>query len=57
MVLFFRYRMSRDLFIRIMNVVEVHDDYFVQKRNAANVLALSCFQKITAAMRMLTYGL
>jgi len=48
--------MSRELFLRIMNVVEAHDDYFVQKRNAANVLGLSCFQKVTAAMRMLTYG-
>ena len=48
--------MSRELFLRIMNAVEAHDDYFVQKRNAANVLGLSCFQKITAAMRMLTYG-
>jgi hypothetical protein len=37
--------MSRELFLRIMNVVEAHDDYFVQKRNAANVLGLSCFQK------------
>lgn len=51
-----RYIMSRDLFIRIMNAVEAHDDYFVQKRNAAGVLGLSSFQKITAAMRMLTYG-
>ena len=48
--------MSRELFKRIMNAVEEHDDYFVQKRNAANVLGLSCFQKVTAAMRMLTYG-
>jgi hypothetical protein len=39
-----------------MNVVEAHDDYFVQKRNVANQLGLSCFQKVTAAMRMLTYG-
>jgi len=39
-----------------MNDVEEHDDYFVQKRNAANVLGLSCFQKVTATMRMLTYG-
>ncbi|XP_021311806.1 uncharacterized protein LOC110433631 [Sorghum bicolor] len=51
-----RYRMSRDLFKRIMKAVEEHDDYFVQKRNAANVLGLSSFQKITAAMRMLAYG-
>ena len=48
--------MSRNLFLRIMSDVEDHDDYFVQKRNAANVLGLSCFQKVTAAMRMLTYG-
>jgi len=48
--------MSRELFLRIMKAVEGHDDYFVQKRNAANVLGLSCFQKITAAMRMLSYG-
>ena len=49
--------MSRPLFLRIMNVVEAHDDYFVQKYSAANVLGLSCLQKVTAAMRMLTYGL
>ena len=48
--------MSKNLFLRIMNGVEAHDDYFVQKRNAANVLGLSCFQKVTAAMRMLCYG-
>lgn len=48
--------MKRDLFLRLMNVVEAHDDYFVQKRNVANVLGLSCFQKVTAAFRMLTYG-
>ena len=48
--------MSRDLFVRIMNAVESYDDYFVQKRSAANVLGLSCFQKVTAAFRILTYG-
>jgi hypothetical protein len=39
-----------------MNAIESHDDYFMQKRSAANVLGLSCFQKVTAAFRMLTYG-
>jgi len=39
-----------------MNAVEAHDDYFVQKRNCAGVLGLSSFQKVTAALRMLTYG-
>jgi hypothetical protein len=48
--------MNRPLFIRIMNVVEQHDDYFPQKRNAAHQQGLSCFQKVTAVFRMLTYG-
>jgi hypothetical protein len=48
--------MRRNLFLRIMNAVEAHEDYFVQKRNAAGVLGLSCFQKVTAALCMLTYG-
>ena len=48
--------MSRDLFVRLMNAVEAHDDYFVRKRNVANTLGLSCFQKVTAAFRMITYG-
>jgi hypothetical protein len=39
-----------------MNAVEAHDNYFLQKRDAAGVLGLSCFQKVTAAFRMLTYG-
>ena len=48
--------MSRDLFLCIMHAVEDHDDYFVQRRNAANTPGLSCFQKVTASFRMLTYG-
>jgi hypothetical protein len=48
--------MNRNLFLRIMNAVEAHDNYFLQKRDAAGVLGLSCFQKVTAAFRMLTYG-
>jgi hypothetical protein len=45
--------MSRPLFLRIMNVVENHDDYFVQKRNVAHKLGLSCLQKLTVTFRML----
>jgi hypothetical protein len=48
--------MRRSLFVRIWKVVEQHDQYFVQKRNAAGTLALSSLQKITAAFRMLSYG-
>ncbi|XP_006645484.1 putative nuclease HARBI1 [Oryza brachyantha] len=48
--------MSRPLFLHIVDAVVAHDHYFVQKRNAAGVLGLSPLQKITAALRMLTYG-
>jgi hypothetical protein len=39
-----------------MHAVEAHDEYFMKKKNAANISGLSCFQKVTAAFRMLTYG-
>jgi hypothetical protein len=48
--------MRRSLFVRIWKVVEQHDHYFVQKRNAADTLGLSSLQKVTAAFRMLSYG-
>jgi hypothetical protein len=48
--------MHRSLFIHIMNVVEQHEDYFEQKRNAAQQQGLSCLQKVNAVFRMLTYG-
>jgi hypothetical protein len=48
--------MHRPLFIRIMNAVEQHDNYFEQKRNATQQQGLSCLQKLTAVFRMLTYG-
>jgi len=51
-----RFRMRRHVFVRIMNAVEDHDDYFVQKRNAAGTLGLSCLQKVVAAFRMIAYG-
>ena len=44
------------MFVRIMNAAEKHDNYFVQKRNAAGTLGLSCLQKVVAAFRMLAYG-
>ena len=41
--------MRRILFVHIWNAVEQHDQYFVQKRNAADILGLSSLQNITAA--------
>jgi hypothetical protein len=51
-----RFRISRPLLVCIIHVVENHDDYFVQKRNAAYKLRLSCLQKITVAFCMLCNG-
>jgi hypothetical protein len=34
----------------------VHDPYFIQKRNAVRTLGLSSLQKMTAALRILAYG-
>ena len=48
--------MRRPVFLRIKEAVEEHDEYFVQKRNTASELGLSCLQKVVATFRMLTYG-
>jgi hypothetical protein len=49
--------MRRHLFVYIMNVVEQHDDYFIQKRNAASTLELSCLQKVASSFKMIAYGI
>ncbi|KAF8394244.1 hypothetical protein HHK36_020451 [Tetracentron sinense] len=51
-----RFRMQRSLFLLIQYAVEAYDPYFVQKIDAIGMLDLSSLQKITAAMRMLAYG-
>ncbi|XP_038726409.1 uncharacterized protein LOC120017301 [Tripterygium wilfordii] len=51
-----RYRMSRDLFNRIHEGIVSYDNYFVQSRDAANKVGLSSLQKVTAALRMMAYG-
>jgi hypothetical protein len=48
--------MSRPLFFHLQFTLETHDPYFIQKRNAAGMLGLSSLQKMTAALRMLAYG-
>ncbi len=51
--------MSHNLFNRIAEGILEHDydSYFTQTRNAAGALGLHPLQKMTAAMRMLTYGI
>ncbi|XP_042415321.1 uncharacterized protein LOC122004510 [Zingiber officinale] len=51
-----RFRMNRDLFLRILNNVENHEPCFVQRRSAIGTLGLSSLQKVTVALRILAYG-
>ena len=51
-----RFRMNRTLFLRIIFMVENYDPYFVQTKNAVGIMGLSSLQKMTAAIRMLAYG-
>jgi hypothetical protein len=50
------FQIRRHDFVRKMNVVEEHDDYFIQKRNATGTLGLSCLQKVTVAFRTIANG-
>ena len=52
-----RFRMSTELFRRIAEKLASHDWFFRQRRNAAGELGYSTFQKVTAALRMLAYGM
>ena len=51
-----RFRMPRDLFIRIMGKVSEYNPYFQQKPDAVGKMGAYCLQKCTAAVRMLAYG-
>ena len=39
-----------------MNAIQAHNLYFVQKQDAAHIVGLSPLQKITSAIRILSYG-
>ena len=51
-----RYRMRRSLFVKIVRDCEVNSEYFKRRRNAAGTMGFSAFQKISAAMRVIAYG-
>ncbi|XP_071740754.1 uncharacterized protein [Rutidosis leptorrhynchoides] len=59
-----RFRMSRDLFLRIQNDILSYDveplpshfEYFIQKRDALGRLGFITEQKITSVLRQLAYG-
>jgi hypothetical protein len=52
-----RYRMHRSLFVKIVKDCEANSNYFKRRRNTAGTMGFSAFQKITAAMRVLAYGI
>jgi hypothetical protein len=56
-ITFYRFRMSRSLFIRIMEGVQQHDTYFTQRVDATGLAGLGPLQKVCAAMQILAYGL
>ena len=49
--------MSTELFKKIAEDVMKYDRFFRQRRNAAGELGHSTYQKVTAALRMLAYGI
>ena len=51
-----RFRMTKDLFNRVLQGVIKVDNYFVQKRDGVGRLGLSSHQKMVAALHMLAFG-
>ena len=51
-----RFRMSRSLFLRIVEGVTTTDPYFQQRPNVLVELGAFPIQKCTVALRMLAYG-
>ncbi|XP_038707305.1 uncharacterized protein LOC120002617 [Tripterygium wilfordii] len=49
-------RLFNDYFAENPSAIEAHEPFFQQKMDAAGKLGLSSLQKITAAFRMLAYG-
>ncbi|KAG2329951.1 hypothetical protein Bca52824_001131 [Brassica carinata] len=49
--------MSKRLFLHIVDAVKQHDNYFTQRHDDLGRLGLSTLQKITAAFRILAYGM
>ena len=51
-----RYRMRRSLFVKLVEACEANCRYFTQRRNTAGLKGFSAYQKISAAMRVIAYG-
>uniref|UniRef100_A0A453D7U9 Uncharacterized protein n=1 Tax=Aegilops tauschii subsp. strangulata TaxID=200361 RepID=A0A453D7U9_AEGTS len=48
-----RYRMSRSLFVKIVQACEENCQYFTQRKNVVGLKGFSAYQKISAAMRVI----
>lgn len=48
--------MGRPLFLNILDAIQRHDNYFIQRRDGMSKLKLSGLQKVTVVFRMLAYG-
>ncbi|XP_047979010.1 uncharacterized protein LOC125220926 [Salvia hispanica] len=51
-----RFRMSRDLFLRIVHMLEGRDEYFQYREDGIGRPGLTPLQKCTVAIRQLAYG-
>jgi hypothetical protein len=51
------FHMGTELFKYIAEAVKLRDTFFVQRRNAASLLAHSTFQKVNLALCMMSYGI
>lgn len=51
-----RFRMRKNVFLRIVEAITEHDPYFQRTPNAAGKMGLHPLQKATAALRQLCYG-
>ncbi|KAI3503237.1 hypothetical protein L1887_31676 [Cichorium endivia] len=52
-----RFRLPRELFLRISNALEARYDYFKQKPDSRGRMGFSCIQKCSAALRYLASGI
>ena len=48
--------MRQSLFVKIVESCEANCRYFTQRRNATGLKGFSAYQKISAAMRVIAYG-
>ncbi|KAI5412496.1 hypothetical protein KIW84_057242 [Lathyrus oleraceus] len=51
-----KFRMHRHVFLRIVDALGNHDEYFQMRVDATGKMGLSPLQKCTSAIRMLAYG-